>query len=117
VRTRRKQTFFIDRYLPIYYAGASGDFNLIHIDREFARKQGLEANILQGLCTLGKGAGFLIGDGDPGTLKSIKVLFANPVIPGDELTFSIESIEADVGFSVVNQNGDEILSECSAELS
>jgi acyl dehydratase len=103
--------------LPIYYAGASGDFNLIHIDREFARKQGLEANILQSLCTLGIAAGFLIGDGDPGTLKSIKVLFANPVIPGDELTFSVESIEADVGFSVVNQNGDEILSECSAELS
>lgn len=117
MRTRRKQAFVIDRYLPIYYAGASGDFNLIHIDREFARKQGFEANILQGLCTLGIAAGFLIDDGDPGALKSIKVRFANPVIPGDELTFSVESIESDVGFSVVNQNGDEILSECSAELS
>ena len=27
----------IDKYLSYYYAGASGDFNLIHIDNEFAR--------------------------------------------------------------------------------
>jgi len=30
-----------DRYLTVRYAGASGDFNPIHIDDEFARSVGL----------------------------------------------------------------------------
>jgi acyl dehydratase len=30
-----------DKYLPHRYAGASGDFNPIHIDPEFARQVGL----------------------------------------------------------------------------
>ena len=29
-----------DRYLTVRYAGASGDFNPIHIDEEFARSVG-----------------------------------------------------------------------------
>ena len=44
---KRSFTVKIYKYLPIYYAGASGDFNLIHIDREFGERQGLDGNILQ----------------------------------------------------------------------
>ena len=34
------------------YAGASGDFNPIHIDEEFARAVGLPGRILHGLWTM-----------------------------------------------------------------
>ena len=42
----------IDKYLSYYYAGASGDFNLIHIDNEFARGEGLNGIILHGRAML-----------------------------------------------------------------
>ena len=41
-----------DRYLTYRYAGASGDFNPIHIDEEFARSVGLPGRILHGLYTM-----------------------------------------------------------------
>ena len=41
-----------DKYVPHRYAGASGDFNPIHIDPEFARAVGLPGNILHGLYSM-----------------------------------------------------------------
>ena len=41
-----------DKYLPHRYAGASGDFNPIHIDVEFAQQVGLPSNILHGLYSM-----------------------------------------------------------------
>ncbi len=38
-----------DRFLPIRYAGASGDFNPIHTDKEYATMVGLPSTILHGL--------------------------------------------------------------------
>jgi acyl dehydratase len=41
-----------DRYTTVRYAGASGDFNPIHVDDEFARQVGLPGRILHGLWTM-----------------------------------------------------------------
>jgi acyl dehydratase len=41
-----------DRYVTYRYAGASGDFNPIHIDEEFAKQVGLPGRILHGLWTM-----------------------------------------------------------------
>ncbi len=41
-----------DRYLTVRYAGASGDFNPIHIDEQFAQQVGLPGRILHGLWTM-----------------------------------------------------------------
>ena len=41
-----------DRYTTVRYAGASGDFNPIHIDEALARQVGLPGRILHGLWTM-----------------------------------------------------------------
>ena len=41
-----------DKYVTYRYAGASGDFNPIHIDEEFAQAVGLPGRILHGLWTM-----------------------------------------------------------------
>ena len=101
----------IDKYLSYYYAGASGDFNLIHIDNEFARKAGLKGIILQGLCTLGITANGLIEDEDPARLKSITVRFAFPVFPEDELLLETDEKDGEVKFTVRKDSGEEVISK------
>ncbi len=115
VSKTRSFTVKIDKYLPLYYAGASGDFNLIHIDREFGERQGLGGNILQGMCTMGITANQLIGDDDPAKLKSINVRFASPVYPGDELAIHAEYDGDSESFTVDKLNGDTIISDGIAE--
>ena len=41
-----------DRFVTVRYAGASGDFNPIHIDEEFAKSVGLPGRILHGLWSM-----------------------------------------------------------------
>jgi acyl dehydratase len=41
-----------DRFVTVRYAGASGDFNPIHIDEAFATSVGLPGRILHGLWTM-----------------------------------------------------------------
>ena len=46
------QSFPVTRATLVRYAGASGDFNPIHIDEEFALEVGLPGRILHGLWTM-----------------------------------------------------------------
>ena len=76
-----------DRYLTYRYAGASGDFNPIHLDDEFARSVGLPGRILHGLWTMAQVAraqGELAGD--PLALKSLRVQFRGLGVPEKEIT-------------------------------
>jgi acyl dehydratase len=75
-----------DRYLTYRYAGASGDFNPIHLDDEFARSVGLPGRILHGLWTMAQVAraqGELAGD--PLALKSLSVQFRGLGVPEKEI--------------------------------
>ena len=65
-----------DRYLTYRYAGASGDFNPIHIDEEFARSVGLLGRILHGLWTMAQVARAQTeAAGGPHTLRRLRVSF------------------------------------------
>ena len=72
----REVTISPDRYTTYRYAGASGDFNPIHLDEEFARSVGLPGRILHGLWTMAQVARAQTDAvGDPVALKSLSVQF------------------------------------------
>jgi acyl dehydratase len=65
-----------DRYTTVRYAGASGDFNPIHIDEEFAREVGLPGRILHGLWIMAQVArAHTEAAGGPEHLKRLSVQF------------------------------------------
>jgi acyl dehydratase len=76
-----------DKYLPHRYAGASGDFNPIHIDREFATAVGLPSNILHGLYGMAQVARAMqqAAGGDPRRLKRLSVQFRGMGMPEQEI--------------------------------
>ena len=112
----------VDKYRTIYYAGASGDFNPIHIDPEFGQAVGLGGVILHGLCTFGFMTKTVTDwTGDPGSLKRIKCRFAMPVHLGDTITteasvVTVEKNRAIIDLKVANQDGAEVLLMASAEV-
>jgi acyl dehydratase len=96
-----------DKYLPHRYAGASGDFNPIHIDPEFAKQVGLPGNILHGLymMALVARADAELAGGDPRALKRLSVQFRGMGVPEQEIV---------VSGTVKEVNGNRITIECEA---
>jgi acyl dehydratase len=84
-----------DRYLPHRYAGASGDFNPIHIDPEFAQSVGLPQNILHGLYSMAQVARACTSaaGGDPRSLRRLSVQFRGMGLPEQEIAISGEVAE------------------------
>ena len=75
-----------DKLTPVRYAGASGDFNPIHIDEEFARSVGLPGRILHGLWTMAQVARAQTeAAGDPAALRSLSVQFRGMGVPEQEV--------------------------------
>src|SRR3954468_23160916 len=111
-----------DKYLPHRYAGASGDFNPIHIDDEFAKAVGLPRNILHGLYGMGLAAkaNAALADGDPRALKRLKVQFRGMGFPEQEIVVSgsVKSVDGDrvVVDTVAKQGETEIIKNAEAEL-
>ena len=86
-----------DKYLPHRYAGASGDFNPIHIDVDFAKSVGLPSNILHGLYSMAQVARACTNaaGGDPRSLRRLSVQFRGMGMPEQEIVVSGEVVDED----------------------
>ena len=78
-----------DRFLTYRYAGASGDFNPIHLDDDFARMVGMPSRILHGLWSMAQVARAQTeAAGDPAALASLSVQFRGMGVPEQEVVVS-----------------------------
>jgi acyl dehydratase len=110
-----------DRYLTVRYAGASGDFNPIHIDDDFARQVGLPGKILHGLWTMAQVARAQTeAAGGPHALKRLSVTFRGMGLPEREITVTgtVDSVSDGVAVvhAVAEQEGRAIIRNAEAEL-
>ncbi len=71
----------------VMWAGASGDYNPIHYDKDFAQSRGLPSIIVQGQL-VGSFLGQLVTDwmGDKGTLRKLNCSYKGMNYPGDIIT-------------------------------
>jgi acyl dehydratase len=110
-----------DPYVTVRYAGASGDFNPIHIDEEFARSVGLPGRILHGLWTMAQVArAHTDAGGGPDTLRSLSVQFRGMGRLGEEIVVSGTVAEVAGGTATVHseaqQAGSRIIRNAVAEV-
>ena len=112
-----------DKYLPHRYAGASGDYNPIHIDDEFAKAVGLPRNILHGLYSMGlvaKANAVALAGGDPRALKKLSVQFRGMGVPEQEIvvTGTVKEVDGNrvVVDTVATQGDTKLIKNAVAEL-
>jgi acyl dehydratase len=110
-----------DRFLTVRYAGASGDFNPIHIDEDFAKQVGLPGRILHGLWTMAQVARAQTeAAGGPQALQRLAVQFRGMGVPEAEVEVTGEVREVRDGVAVIDtravQNGKAIIRNAEAEV-
>ena len=111
-----------DRYLTVRYAGASGDYNPIHIDEDFAKQVGLPGRILHGLYTMAQVARAQTdAAGGPESLRRLTVQFRGMGVPEQEIVVRSTVREERDGTLIVDavaeQGGKAIIRNSEAEMS
>jgi acyl dehydratase len=112
---KRTVTFTIDQITA--YAEASGDFNPIHLDDDFARSVGLPGRIAHGLLQMGI-AGTVAAEaaGGGARLRKLRCRFAGMVVPGDTVTFTAQPDgPGKLDLHAVNERGEPVLTKAAAE--
>ena len=86
----------IEKVHLVQYAGASGDFNLIHTDEETAKNAGLPGVIAHGMLSVGF-IGQLLTNlaGNKGFVSNLNVRFTGMVFPGDVVTCRAKVVAKD----------------------
>lgn len=103
-----------DRYVTVRYAGASGDFNPIHIDEQFARQVGLPGRILHGLWTMAQVArAHTEALGGPEALQRLSVQFRGMGMLEQEIVVrgTVQAVDGDLAHVVseAEQDGKRII--------
>ena len=110
-----------DRFLTVRYAGASGDFNPIHIDEEFAKQVGLPGKILHGLWSMAQVARAQTeAAGGPEKLRRLSVQFRGMGMPEQEIVVTGTVREVNDGVALIDteadQGGNKIIRNAEAEV-
>jgi acyl dehydratase len=110
-----------DRFLTVRYAGASGDYNPIHIDEEFARSVGLPGRILHGLYSMAQVARAQTdAGGGPAALRRLSVQFRGMGLPEQEIVVSSTVREVRDGVAIIDaeaaQGDKRIIRNAEAEI-
>jgi acyl dehydratase len=110
-----------DPYVTVRYAGASGDFNPIHIDDQFARQVGLPGRILHGLWTMAQVArAHTEAAGGPEHLRQLSVQFRGIGMLGEEIVVKgvVRELSGDTAIidSEAEQAGKRIVRNAVAEV-
>ncbi len=80
-----EQRFTLRRLDLVRYAGASGDFNVIHWNERVARAVGLPDVVAHGMLTMAEAARVVTDwTGDPGAVVEYGVRFTRPVVVPDD---------------------------------
>jgi acyl dehydratase len=113
----------IERPALVRYAGASGDFNRIHWDDEFARSVGLPGVIAHGMYSMALAARSVSAfAGDPRALRRLRVRFSAMIRPGQTLvvTGAVAAVDDDgavtLRFEALDDDGERVLAKGEAEL-
>jgi acyl dehydratase len=97
-----------DPYVTVRYAGASGDFNPIHIDEEFARQVGLPGRILHGLWTMALLArAHTDAAGGPESLQRLSVQFRGMGRLREEIVVSGTVREVRDGVAIIDSEAEQ----------
>jgi len=119
--------FPLHRATLVMYAGASGDFNVIHWNERIAKAVGLPDVIAHGMLTMAV-AGRVVTDwvGDPGAVVEYGVRFVRPVVVPDDDQGAVLEVAAEVveklddGIVVVELTatvgGDKVLGQARAKV-
>ena len=110
-----------DRFLTVRYAGASGDYNPIHIDEDFAKSVGLPGRILHGLWMMAQVARAQTdAAGGPHALKRLSVQFRGMGVPEQEIVVTSTVRELADGHAVIDtvaeQGENQIIRNAQAEV-
>jgi acyl dehydratase len=110
-----------DPFVTVRYAGASGDFNPIHIDEAFAQQVGLPGRILHGLWTMAQVArAHTDAAGGPEAMRRLSVQFRGMGVLGEQITVrgTVDSIDGEIAtvHSEAEQAGNRIIRNAEAEL-
>jgi acyl dehydratase len=91
------RSFPLQRVNLVMYAGASGDFNVIHWNERVARSVGLPDVIAHGMLSMAT-AGRVLTDwvGDPGAVVEYGVRFTRPVVVPDDGRGALLEVSAKV---------------------